>query len=207
MSDVILAGDSLELIGREIRIRTPTGDTVVLSVNDGNLTLGGAGRDGDLMLTDRAGNLTIGLNGESGSLHLGGTTEDGDVTLYDRNTRQTVHMDGAKGDVTMSGTLVADRVVQISDATLKTDCQPIDGALSTLRSVTGYRYRFAARTQEQRLGFLAQDLRRAVPEAVRDSGDHLAVEHATLVPLLVEAVKELAAEVAELRMRQDGRSG
>ena len=104
-ADIILTSDAVEVLGGALLLkRTPDDEHPVrIRVQDGNVLLGGEGDDGDLLLYDRAGNLTIGLNGESGSLHLGGNTEDGDVVLRDGDGRQTLHLDGATGDVKTEG--------------------------------------------------------------------------------------------------------
>ena len=203
MSDVILTETGLELIGAEIRVRSSSGETIVLSVNDGNLVLGGDGRDGDLMLTDRAGAVTIALNGESGAMHLGGSGEDGDLTVRDAQFKQTVHLDGRTGDLTSEGRVRASAFDQISDARLKTDVAPLEGALkaiSTLRAVT---YRLEACPDDARVGLLAQDVRRSLPAAVRGAAGALVIDNGAIVAALVDAVAELTARLSALESRSN----
>ena len=48
-------------------------------------------------------------------------------------------------------------------------------------------------------GVIAQELREIAPELVHDDGEHLGVAYGNLVGYLIEAVKELKAEVEELK--------
>ncbi len=77
--------------------------TIKLSGNSGNLTLGGGGHDGDLLMKNNAGATTIGINGQSGAVHLGGTGEDGDLLLRASNNQNTIHLNGATGNAHLGG--------------------------------------------------------------------------------------------------------
>ena len=50
---------------------------------------------------------------------------------------------------------------------------------------------------------IAQELLEVAPELVHDEGEYLSVAYGNLVGYLIEAVKELKAEVEELK--RDGR--
>jgi len=80
-------------------------------------------------------------------------------------------------------------LVQFSDERLKRDIGPISGALSTLCMLNGVHYTMDGRNQ---LGFIAQDVQRILPDAVYTIEGTLAVDYTRVIPLLVEAVKELA---------------
>jgi hypothetical protein len=77
--------------------------TIELDQANGNITLGGAGHDGDLSLLNQRGSLNIHLNGERASLILGGATEDGDLTLRNRDNLTAIHMSGNSGDAVFGG--------------------------------------------------------------------------------------------------------
>ena len=66
-----------------------------------------------------------------------------------------------------------------------------------MQQLTGYTY---TRTDsgERQTGLIAQDVQKVLPEAVVD-GEHLSLAYGNLVGLLVEAIKELRAEVAALK--------
>ena len=53
---------------------------------------------------------------------------------------------------------------------------------------------------ENDLGFIAQDVQKVVPELVRENEDGmLSVRHQSITPILLEAIKELKAEIDELK--------
>ncbi|MGI9628626.1 MAG: hypothetical protein ACR2QM_17460 [Longimicrobiales bacterium] len=77
--------------------------TIELDQENGNVTLGGPGHDGDLSLLNQRGSLNIHLNGERASIIVGGETEDGDLTLRNRDNLTAIHMSGNSGDATFGG--------------------------------------------------------------------------------------------------------
>ena len=83
------------------------------------------------------------------------------------------------------------QLFQFSDERLKSGIRPLTGALSTICELRGVHYSMGG---EPQVGFIAQEVQRVVPEAVclADSNT-LAVDYSRIVPLLVEAVKELVA--------------
>lgn len=104
----------------------------------------------------------------------------------------------AEGDITA--------FYNASDIRLKENLKPIEGALSKVDLLNGYTFNYKNRKDEFIPGLIAQDVQKVLPEAVYnlqkvdDSGeDYLGVRYETLVPLLVEAIKELKAEVDELK--------
>ena len=93
--------------------------------------------------------------------------------------------------------------VSLSDERLKTDLKPIENAaqkVSTLRAVTG---RFKTDEEGVSRSFLiAQDVQAVLPEAVDASDpDKLGLQYTDTIPLLVAAIKELTAELNELKQR------
>jgi hypothetical protein len=94
-----------------------------------------------------------------------------------------------------------------SDLTLKTDVRLIECALRTLERIRGYTFDWkdgsTARERERvpayrEYGLIAQEVEAAVPSAVARVGETLSVSYPALIPLLVEAVRDLAARVAKL---------
>jgi hypothetical protein len=77
---------------------------------------------------------------------------------------------------------------QVSDERVKTEKEPLTGALSTLMELQGMRYVLGG---ERKIGFLAQDVARVVPEAVTEVGGQYKVDYSCLLPLVVEAIKEI----------------
>ncbi|EOH1034877.1 tail fiber domain-containing protein [Salmonella enterica] len=109
----------------------------------------------------------------------------------------------ATGDITTSGAMyVKGQLVSVSDRTLKTDLHPISGALSKLDAIQGYTY-ILKKDGSRSAGVIAQELQDVLPDAVmtiQDSSE-LGVNYNGVIALLVSAVKELKAEVAELKAK------
>ena len=51
----------------------------------------------------------------------------------------------------------------------------------------------------RQIGLLAQNVEKIVPEAVNEKDGYKGVDYARLVPLLIEAIKELQKEVETLK--------
>lgn len=106
--------------------------------------------------------------------------------------------------------------VPVSDRRVKYDPQVITGALDKIEQLTGYTYLRQDMFDingviPRRAGLLAQDVLRVLPETImvpanydaeKDQGDLLKLYLDGVIGLLVNAVKELRAEVAELRANQ-----
>ena len=105
-----------------------------------------------------------------------------------------------QGDVAASGDIVA---YYQSDKRLKDNIQPIQNALDKVNELGGYTFDWNEELQKARkghdIGVIAQEVQSVLPEVVveRDNG-YLGVDYQKLVPVLIEAIKELSAKVKEL---------
>jgi hypothetical protein len=86
----------------------------------------------------------------------------------------------------------------VSDARRKTGIRPIEGAGRILDGIRGVRFEWL--TGGADVGVIAQEVAAVLPEAVH-GGDPFVVEYIKIIPVLVEAVKELRARVASLETR------
>ena len=103
---------------------------------------------------------------------------------------------------------IADAWTTYSSRRWKTNIQPLSGALQKVRALQGVTFDWKADGKHD-LGFIAEDVGQVVPEVVayEDNGvDAKSVDYARLTAVLVEAIKELEAEVAALRRARDARS-
>ena len=87
-------------------------------------------------------------------------------------------------------------ITAFSDAALKSDIETISDALQRVTQMRGV---FFDKDGRRGTGVIAQEVQKAVPEAVHDSGEYLSVAYGNLVGVLIEAVKELATEVKALK--------
>lgn len=110
--------------------------------------------------------------------------------VYVKNTGLRVD-----GDLVIGAQMYA-----LSDARVKTDVEIIADPLIRLDAIRGYTYVKNANTRRE-AGLIAQEVQKVLPEAVtqiEDSGSYLAVAYDAVIPLLVEAVRELSARVKAL---------
>jgi hypothetical protein len=93
-----------------------------------------------------------------------------------------------------------------SDQRLKDNITPIEDPLAKVLSISGNTYIWNEKSGKEGndVGVIAQEILEVLPEAVkeRDNG-YLAVDYHRIVPLLVEAIKELShkVEVLEQKLR------
>lgn len=118
-------------------------------------------------------------------------------------TNNPSHKLHVAGDVAIAGSVIAP-----SDRRLKTDIKSITQALSIIESLApkSYVYRsdqmksYGLPDQEQ-FGFIAQEMERVLPSIVKDKAilnedgpDYKGIRYEQLIPILVQAVKELHVE-------------
>lgn len=98
------------------------------------------------------------------------------------------------GNVTATGDVTA-----FSDIKLKKNLEKIENALDKIDQLTGYTYDRIDINQRQ-TGLVAQDVQKVLPEAVSVQHDEtLAVAYGQMMGLIVEAIKELRAEIKTLK--------
>jgi hypothetical protein len=112
------------------------------------------------------------------------------------------------GDLHVEGNVIAYSTT-ISDERLKTDIVKIDGALDKVAQLNGYTFTYTADGKKS-AGVIAQEVQKVLPSAIVESklplkmGDddeteYMTVQYDQLMGLMVEAIKELKAEVAKLK--------
>jgi hypothetical protein len=129
-------------------------------------------------------------------------TADGAVNLYyDNASKLNTISTGCSvtGELIVTGDITA---FYTSDQRLKDNIVPIPDALSKVLSISGNTFDWNEKSGKEgtEAGVIAQEILEVLPEAVttRDNG-YLAVHYEKLVPLLIEAIKELKVEINELK--------
>jgi mucin-19 len=84
-------------------------------------------------------------------------------------------------------------VTTISDIRTKENIQPIEHALSTVRSLQAVEYTKIDDPSRRWLGYIAQDVEDSIPEIVTRSGEEewRSIQYTNLPGLIIEAIKEL----------------
>ena len=140
--------------------------------------------------------------GSSGTLHLG--SNGGSTTARVRiiggtfNGSTVITLNGVDGSIIAAGNITA-----YSDIRLKEDIRPIADALSKVEQLNGVTYtrNDLADTSRRYGGLIAQDVQKVLPEAVTDNTGTLGVDYNATIGLLVEAIKELKAEIETLKAK------
>ena len=94
-------------------------------------------------------------------------------------------------------------VTAFSDRRLKTDIEPITNALPKVMQMQGVYYkRNDVEDAREQIGVIAQDMEEIVPEVVLTADDDMqtkSVDYGKLCAVLIESIKELKAEIDELK--------
>jgi hypothetical protein len=153
------------------------------------------------LLNIAAGSSTSGAlfyngTGRSPGRLYGGTTNPASTTRLNYDGNLHVNALTAVGDVTA-----------FSDACLKTDIAPITEALAKVRALNGVTFRRRDETTgptplRRHAGLIAQEVEAVLPEVVEiDSAGLRSLAYGNMVALLIEAIKELAAQIERLEAR------
>jgi hypothetical protein len=105
------------------------------------------------------------------------------------------------GSITSGGNLtMVSSITAYSDSRLKTNLERIPDALNKIDQLNGYTYDRTDIDVSRQTGVIAQEVLKVLPEAVLGTEDTTySVVYGNMVGLLIEAIKELRAEVTELR--------
>lgn len=109
---------------------------------------------------------------------------------------------GVSGEIRAAGDITA---FYSSDERLKENITPIENAIDKINQMGGYNYDWKEGFETihshkgHDLGVIAQEVQSVLPEIVteRETG-YLAVDYIKLVPVLIEAIKELSAKIDRL---------
>ena len=187
----------------------PTSNAIVFANSADGLTTNERLRIGSSGNTEVSGNLTV--DNQSPVLQLeadanyssyvrfsnGSTLQDGEIqyapavdTMYFRtnNTSNRMSLDGS-GNLTAAGNITA-----YSDERLKDNIETLDG--SKVYEMRGVSF---TKDGEAGSGVIAQELQKIAPELVQEGDEYLSVAYGNLVGYLIEAVKDLKAEIEELK--------
>lgn len=107
-----------------------------------------------------------------------------------------------------NGTVTATDFSATSDAKFKTILGAISDPLNKVLSLRGVRYNWNAlaaangiNDEREQVGVIAQEVEKILPQAVEQTNSHLSVKYDKLVPLLIEAVKQLSETVDQLKQQ------
>jgi Chaperone of endosialidase len=198
----------------------PTSSYKLILGNIGNVQISG-GTAGQVISTDGSSNLswyTI-------PTPVAGGATAGQLAIYTSATNiagnSGVTYNGANLAVTGNITATGDITAFASDARLKTNITIIPHAIDKVKQISGVIYnwndiaaQFGIGDSAEHAGVIAQEVQNVLPQVVRQapfdiaedgsskSGmNYLTVQYDKIIPLLIQAIKELSAEVEALKAR------
>tara|TARA_E500000318_G_scaffold112057_1_gene133744 strand:+ start:1720 stop:2676 length:957 start_codon:yes stop_codon:yes gene_type:complete len=135
------------------------------------------------------------------------TTNGVDIQIQNQSTSKTTGALKVAGGVGIAKTLnVGEDIVAYasSDKRLKDNIKPIEGALDKISQISGNTFNWNDNHEvfkgKRDIGVIAQEVEKIAPEIVetRENG-YKAVKYEKLVPILIEAIKELSNEIEILK--------
>jgi len=122
-------------------------------------------------------------------------------------TTNPLHKLHVNGDVAVAG-----QIIHPSDRNLKENIQPIENGLSLINQLNPATYNYNAEASDnhglptnQQYGLIAQDVQKVLPTIVKentlqdeDGTSYLGMDYEKLIPVLIQAVKELSTENNQL---------
>ena len=93
-------------------------------------------------------------------------------------------------------TVMADSFNSASDARLKKNIVPLEGALDKIDAIRGVQYHWidGEQSESRQVGVIAQEIQEVYPELVMEGGNgYLSVDYPKLTAVLIESIKELKA--------------
>lgn len=125
---------------------------------------------------------------------------NGDVGVGEMSPTSKLHV---------AGGIKANSIEGPSDVRFKKNIKPLQNSLSKITSLNGYNYEwrndeFPSKNFNKGIdiGLIAQEVEKVYPEVVFTANDEMqskSIDYSKLVPALVESIKELKAEVEELK--------
>ena len=85
-----------------------------------------------------------------------------------------------------------------SDANLKTHVSKVTNALDMIENINGVSFKWK-QSGDNSMGVIAQEVEKVLPELINNSNEYKSVNYNGLIAVLIESIKELKAEINELK--------
>lgn len=201
--------------------------TAITNVAIGRTALAGVVGNGNVAIGDRSGSE---INGGANNTFIGTDSGWGTGLYQPSGSNNTCigyqaqgSTDAVSNEITLGNSSIATlrcqvtTITSLSDARDKTDIQPLNAGLEFVEALNPVSFtwnmRDGGKVGEADTGFVAQDLQAAqadtgvsIPGLVYDvNPDKLEAGYGKLIPVLVQAIKDLSAKVEELEARLEGK--
>ena len=162
-----------------------------------------------IALGSNLNSISFGSYLSSAGSYNGSTSRTVSVAGTSINTGNTLVARDVSGDFTAgtvnvtnlnaSQTIIAQDFDSISDNKVKENVQTVENALEIINALRGVSFDWK-KTGNKSYGVIAQEISKILPELVKD-GEIKSVNYNGLVGVLIEAVKELSAEIESLKRK------
>ena len=158
--------------------------------------------------------LEVGGTSANSKVNFGDSGSDNVGSIIYRHSNDTLYLRAGGADraylnstgLNVTGTIVSSGSITTSadfnttsDNRVKEDIVRIEGALDKVEKLSGYTFTYS-QTKQRSTGVIAQEVQEVLPEAV--SGEQtLSVAYGNMVGLLIEAIKELKAEIDDIKQK------
>jgi hypothetical protein len=133
----------------------------------------------------------------------GAVTINNGALQINNSASEGVFQCGTNGNLIVAGDITS--VGTISDERLKENVVRLNNSLEKVTQINGYNFNFKDKPDETMLGVIAQEIEKVLPEVVyefeKEDKTYKAVRYENIVPLLIEAIKDLKEKVDDLEGR------
>ena len=187
-----IQGDITSVDSRVTSLETATGANLAETVSDiiGTMVTGNTEsgisvtyQDLDNTLDFDVGDFTLTINGDAA----------GSATITNLASQTlTLDISSITGNLSVSGDVEAANFNTTSDIALKENLNIIDSPLSKIEQLNGYTFNWKENKKDA-IGIVAQEVEKVFPELVVAGKDGVKrVNYDSLIPVMLEAIKELA---------------
>jgi hypothetical protein len=146
---------------------------------------------------DATGNVMVGGSTAQTKLDVDGTFHASGRSFFSANVGIGKSNPNYELDVVGSIWITGDYNLE-SDERVKENIQPLMNSLDIINAINGVSY-IKKRNRKEEIGLIAQNVQEHLPVMVQENNGLLGINYQGMIAVLVEAVKELSAEVDELK--------
>lgn len=123
-------------------------------------------------------------------------------TIFETTPHLTISTNTGNSNVNLTGSFYATRFQARSDQKLKSNISYLEDSLDCVKKIDGRQYYLNSDLSNISFGFIAQELETVLPNLVHtDLDGYKTVSYMEIIPLLLNAIKELNTKVDRLEVK------
>jgi len=185
---LLMDGNEIDSKSGALYINNNTQQNTYFNTNGGEVGIGTSSPNGDLHVKAASGGYALALEKSGNTWNIQPYTNTDNLGFL-HNGSLVAHVDDASG-----------AWVALSDANAKSDIRDIESMLPLLKELELKAYSFKFDTsQETQLGFIAQDVRKVLPEVVdEDENGNLSMSYSQFSIVAMKALQEQDKQIEDL---------